>query len=429
MINTLRWLIRNLSAFALALVLAIAVWVSAVTGADPDEVRSYPRAVPLEIVDQDASLVIIGDVPKEINLTLRAPRSVWDKLTTAADPVRAVVSLSGLSAGEHNIDVQIQLRVGPVRIISVSPQSVTLNLQTLATKTFPINLAVRGEVAIGFQAGTAEMSANEAILSGPASLIASVKRVQVDLPIGGLRQDAQSTLPVRVLDGNGVEINGLTVSPEDVQVRLPITQQGGYRDIAVKVLVRGLVSGGYRLTNISVFPPVLTVYSKEPKRVEDLPGFVETEPLNLDGASDDIETHLALSLPEGVSVVGDQTVQVRVGIAAIEGSLSLNNMKVEAIGLGEGLDALISPETVDLILTGPLPLLDKLSAGDVKIVVDLTGLGVGVHQLTPQTQIIINDVQRQSINPATIEVTITTASTSSRTPTPTPTPTKPAASF
>ena len=79
---------------------------------------------------------------------------------------------------------------------------------------------------------------------------------------------------------------------------------------------------------------------------------------------------------------------------------------MEAIGLADQLDAHISPERVDLILTGPLPLLDKLSARDVKIIEDLTGLEAVVHQLTPQPQIIINDLEVQSINPTTIEVTI-----------------------
>jgi YbbR domain-containing protein len=118
-------------------------------------------------------------------------------------------------------------------------------------------------------------------------------------------------------------------------------------------------------------------------------------------------------------VVGEQTAQVQVGISPIEGSLSLNNMLVEIIGLADGLDAHISPATVDVILTGPLPLLDKLTAGDVKIVVDLTGLTDGIHQLPPQAQIIIADVKVQSVNPATIEVIIIFLPT----PTPTPTPT------
>ena len=421
MIKTIKWLIRNLSALALALVLAVAVWISAVTSADPDEVRVFPHPIALEVVGQDPGLVIIGKLPETISLKLRAPRSVWDKLSATDNPISAVVDLSGLSAGAHTLEVKIQKRVAPVQVISISPQNIDLDLETLATKTFPISLAIRGEVPVGFQAGAPEMDVKQVTLSGPSSLIDQVRRVQTDLSIAGIRQDVQTSFPLRVLDANGLVISGLTVNPENVQIHIPITQQGGYRDIAVKVVVRGQVAGGYRLTNISVFPPILTVYSRQPELVNELPGFVETEPLNLDGASQDSDTHLGLHLPEGISVVGDQTVQVRVGIDAIEGSLSLNNMKVEAIGLGENLGALISPETVDVILTGPLPLLDKLSAGDVKIVVDLTGLAVGVHQLKPDAQIIINDVHIQSINPATIEVTIFPNGKPTGTPTATPT--------
>jgi YbbR domain-containing protein len=236
----------------------------------------------------------------------------------------------------------------------------------------------------------------------------------------------QTSLPLRLLDSAGLPVSGLTVNPENAQVHLPITQQGGYRDIAVKVVVHGQVADGYRLTNILVYPPVLTIYSIDPKLVNTLPGYVETEPLNLNGVSQNIETRLGFNLPAGISVVGEQTAQVQVGISAIEGSLSLNNMLVEVIGLGNGLQAHISPQTVDVILTGPLPLLDKLTAGDVKIIVDLTGLTVGAHQLTPQAQIIIADVKVQSINPATIEVTISPANgtlTPGQTPTVTPTPT------
>jgi YbbR domain-containing protein len=411
------WFFRNLRILGLALALAIAVWVSAVTADDPDEVRVFPRAIPLEIVGQDPGLVITGEVPESINLTLRAPRSVWNALSTNEDAVRVFLILSGLAAGQHNVEVQVQPSIRPVRIISVSPEVVDLTLEPLATKTFPINLAIRGETAVGYQAGTPEMDREEALVSGPASQIAKVVRVQADLSIAGLRQDTQGSLPLRALDENSLAVNGLAINPENIQVRVAVTQQGGYRDIAVKVLVHGQVAGGYRLTNISVFPPILTVYSNTPSLVNALPGFVETESLNLNGASQEIETRLGLDLPVGISAVGEQTVQVQVGIAPIEGSLSLNNMPVEIIGLADGMDVQISPDTVDVILAGPLPLLEKLSAGDVKITVDLTGLEAGTHQLTTQTQIIINDVLVQSINPTTIEVTISPLGTTTPQPT------------
>ncbi len=406
----------HLRTIALALVLALAVWVSAVTSADPDEVRTYPRPIPLEIIGQDSGLVILSDVPKTINLTLRAPHSVWDEMTsTSISPVRAVLDLSGLSAGEHTVDVQVQVNAQPVRIVSVDPTSVTLTLEALSTKTVPIDVVMTGETAIGYLPGSPTVQPKQAVLSGPKSLVDKVMHVQAVIPLNGARQDIQTVLGLRMLGANGQTISGLTISPETVTVSLPVTQQGGYRDIAIKVVVRGQVASGYRLTTVSVYPPVLTVFSKDPTLVNNLPGYVETEPLNLDGASQNVETRLGLNLPDGVSIVGDQTVQVQVGVAAIEGSVTLNAIPVEMTGLADNLSAQLSPTNVDVIISGPLPLLDKLSASDVKIVVDLTNLAVGVHQLTPETHITVNDLQIQSINPATIEVTIAT-------PTPTPRP-------
>ena len=76
----IRWLATNIRTFLWALAMALAVWVAAVAVADPDEVRQYPDPIPIEIVGQDPGLVITGDVPEEIELTLRAPSSVWQQM-------------------------------------------------------------------------------------------------------------------------------------------------------------------------------------------------------------------------------------------------------------------------------------------------------------------------------------------------------------
>ena len=411
--NMLNWLISNLKTFLLACIMAIAVWVSAVTAADPDEVRVFPRTIPLEVLGQDPRLVIVGSLPERVNVTLRAPRSTWEQLTSTDGQVRAFLDLSGLEAGEHNLEVKLQVITQPVRVISMTPQTLDVNLELLATKVLPIQLSIRGEPAVGYEAGSVHISPPEGTISGSQSRVEQVIDVRSDLSIAGVRQDVQNTLTLRLLDATGLSVNGLTVRPESAQVFIPITQQGGYRDIAVKVNVRGQVAAGYRLTTVSVFPPVLTVYSQNPALVKDLPGFVETEPLNLNGASQDIDTRLPLVLPRGVSIVGEQTVQVQVGIDTIEGSLSLNDVVITVVGLAPGLEAVISPDRLDVILTGPLPLLDKLTAGDVRFFVDLTGLPIGAHQVVPQAEIFITDIEVQSLNPATVEVIIRAAETPS----------------
>ena len=416
----MEWFLRNLRTLFLALMLALAVWVSAVTASDPDEVREYPRPVAVQIIGQDPGLVIVGSVPAMVTVTLRAPHSVWNQLNANDNQVRAILDLSGLQSGTHEVKIQTQVTARPVRVVSVSMQSLQVNLEPLATVSLPIQLSLLGEPAVGYAVGAANLEPAQVVLSGPESQIKQAASVQVDLSIAGLRQDVQTSLPVKVMDGTGKTISGLTISPENIQVSLPITQQGGYRDIAVKVSVRGQQAGGYRVTNISVFPPVITVYSQNPAIVNDLPGYVETEPLNLNGESQKLDVHLNLNLPQGVSIVGNQTVQVQVDISPIEGSLSLTGIPVEVIGLGPGLLAHISPNLVDVILTGPLPLLDKLTPNDIKFVVDLTGLDSGTHQATPQAQILISDIRVQSLNPASIEVIISPGI--SQTPSPMPSP-------
>lgn len=402
-----KWFFSNLRTFGLAFSLAMIVWVSAVIADNPDETRAYPIPVTLEIIGQNPGLVITSELPRQVNLTLRAPQSVWKDLASLESPVRCILDLSNLDAGIHDVGVQVQIESRPVRIIQVSPEQVSLTLEKLETRTLPVEVDLQGNPALGYQAGSTHTDPGQVVISGPASDVLRVVRVKASIKVEGARVPIEQEASLQAVDSSGVPISSVTISPSRVQLSLPVSQQGGYRDIAVKVVVRGQVAGGYRLTNISVSPPALTVFSGDPNLVNGLPGYVETEPLNLNGANDTVETRLGLTLPAGVSVVGDQTVLVQVGVDAIQGSISLSNMKVEVVGLAAGMEAKIAPRTLDLILAGPLPLLDKLTPGDVQILVDLSDLPPGVHQVIPKVTIVVSDeIQVQSTNPVTVEVTI-----------------------
>jgi YbbR domain-containing protein len=416
----IRWLGTNLRTFLWAFAMALAVWVAAVTAADPDEVRQYPDPIPVEIVGQDPGLVITSDVPKQIELTLRAPRSVWDKLLAETSGIRAVLDLSGLSTGDHTLPIQIQIPTRPVRIVSATPQTATITLEPLATQTFPVNLSLSGEPAIGYQAGDPSLDPSEVVISGPKSQVDRVARLRISLNLAGVRESIDQTVSVQALDENNQLLAGLGLNPAQVHINLPVSQQGGYRDLAVKVVVSGQVASGYRLANISVFPPVVTVYSGDPTLVNSLPGALETQPLDLENANDEVTTRLAINLPEGVSLVGDQTVLVRVNVSPIQSSLTLSNKTIELEGLPGGWFAQIAPDNVDVILSGPLPLLDTLSPQEVRVSVDVTDLEEGTHQLTPKVDILVSDITVESILPGTVEVVL--SRTPLQTPAPTPTP-------
>ncbi len=407
----MRLFIKNLRTFLLALVLGVSVWVSAVSAADPNEVRAYPNPIPLEVIGQDPSLMLTSEIPSTVEVTLRAPHSVWESLTAREDAVRAVLDLSGLSAGQHTRAIQIMVDQRPYQIVLANPTSVTVNLESLDTQTFPLSLSLSGQPAAGYQVGEATMDLTEIAISGPETLVRQATRARVLVNLDGVRESINDSVPIQILDAQNKTLKGLTINPESVRVNIPISQQGGFRDVAVKVIVQGQVAAGYRLENITVFPPVITVSASDPELVNQLPGVVETQPLNLEDRKEDISTRLTLDLPPNITVVGAQTVQVQVSISAIQTSLTLLNQPINVNGLSEGLSAQVFPPTVDVIISGPLPVLDKLTSKDIVVSVNVTGLDVGSYQLTPEVKVLVGNVLVESILPGTVETVIAVSST------------------
>ncbi len=153
-------------------------------------------------------------------------------------------------------------------------------------------------------------------------------------------------------------------------------------------------------------------------------------PLDLTGLSDDVDIRATLNLPEGVTLAGEESVLVRLSIAALEGSLPIS-LPVEVIGLSPEFQAIVSPETVELLLIGPLPILNNLNPAGIRISVDVSGLEPGIYQIEPVVDLLPSQVQVASILPEQVEVTIGPAPTATITPrvtlrpgsTPSPTPT------
>jgi len=410
----------NFRTFLLALILGISVWISAVTSADPDEVRIFPNPIKLEVIGSDPSLIITSEIPEEVEVTLRAPSSVWEQLTALDNSVQATLDLSGLEAGEHIVNVQIRVLLRPYQIVLANPETVTVNLEPFATRILPIDISTSGIPAIGYQAGDVVIDPTKVVVSGPESLVNQATHARVFVNLDGVRENIEQSNTIQITDEENKIIKGLTITPETVQLNVPVSQQGGFRDVAVKVVVQGQQAAGYRVENISVFPPVVTVFASDPELVNALPGVVETLPLDLQDAEEDITTRLALNLPENVTLVGAQTVQVTVGISPIQTSLTLSNKEITVIGLSEGLAAQVLPQTVDVIISGPLPVLDALSPQDVIVTVDVTGLEIGTHQLEPIVDVLVDNVLVESILPGTIEVVISPPITPTITPFPTP---------
>ncbi len=411
-----RWFSRYFGTFLLSLILAIIVWVSAVTSADPNQEQEFP--VDLDIIGLASNLDITSNIPDDITLTLLAPLSILDQIDGSSGTLQAWIDLSGIESGTHTLSLQYQIDPGfrPVRMVDVDPEMVEVTLEELISKTIPIQAEVRGEPTLGYQASEPEWSHEEVTISGRASLVERVAIVKATLNITGAEESIERNLNLVAFDEAGTLISDVTLTPSDISVVQTITLRGGYRNMVVKVLTIGQVADGYRQTSISVSPPNVMVFSANPAVVDQLPGYVETAPLDISNTFDDVETIISLNLPDGVSAIGDPNVLVQVGIAAMEGNLKIMRL-VETIGVLPENEVNVSPDSVDVILFGPLPELDALTDTDVRVVLDLTGLEAGIHQRIPEVVILPERIRAEAVSPENIEVEIIAPEE----PTPTPT--------
>jgi diadenylate cyclase len=401
-----RQILKSLPSLLLALILAMAVWVAAVLQADPTDEKPYPNPVAIEIVGQDPGLIITNNIISQVNLTLSAPQSIWQKLIRDDGSVRAMIDLSGLSAGKYEVPVQVQIGIRPVKVISYTPQTITLALENIVTRNMTIHLVESGDVAVGFEAHNPSMNLSSVTITGPESSVKKVAEIRAGFNINGDNKPISQVINLQALDENEKAVDGITISPNNVTVNQEIVQKGGFRNVVVKVNLKGQVASGYRVANISVYPPIITVFSPDQQQVDNLPGYVETTEIVLTDSKDDMDERVGLNLPVGISVVGEQFVQVHVSVASIESSLTLSNMPVEVIGLPENYKASVSPAMVDVIVSGPIPILDRLTAQDVRVIVNMSGAAVGTEQIEPAVELKITDLKVQSILPGSVEITV-----------------------
>jgi len=414
----------NIGSALLALFLAIVVWVVATYNSDPPLVDYV--SLPIDRLNKPAGMKIVDSVDDRVRVQIKAPKSTWDHLEDAN--LHAYVDLANAKPGVNKLEVQVTWADKYyIRLLKKEPKTIIIRLERILSKDVPVHVNVPDldAIPLGYIAYPPSVSPVTVTITGPESLVSQVTEARVDIWI----QEARETMERRVMptlrDADGEEVTGLTVSPSIVTVRVPIERQLGFGEVTVRAVLTGTPASGYWVSNVTVKPSTVTVYGKR-EVIENMPGLAETAPVDIEGADQTVTKRVPLTLPEGVSVFSKdpsgQTVVVTVEIQAIMGGQTVRR-KVEILGLYSGYQARVSPEEVDVILSGPLPQLQAITADDVQVFVNLLGLRSGTYMLTPvvilpeETQLRV-----QSIQPETVEVTIEYP-TPERSPSPSVTPT------
>jgi YbbR domain-containing protein len=395
-------LLNRAGTISLAIVLAVIVWIVSANQENPSIMDVFPDPIPLEIRNRPSGTVVFGDVVDRVQVVIRAPRSSWDNLRTGS--FQAWIDLNGLDPDIHDVDVQVRSSDRAVRVEEKRPSRVGVRLETLKEKTVEVRPVVVDSPPLGYIYRTPEITPAMVTVRGPSSVVDQVESVVSDIYLQGARTDLERAVALMPRDAEGEVVAWVELDPPRVNVRVPVEQRIGYKDASVRVVLKGQVTSGYRITNVSVDPSVVTVVGS-PASLAQVGGYLETRPIDVSQAEADVVERVTLSLPEGVSLLGTQSVVINVSVMPLQGGLTLQGLPLTIQGLESDLTAAASPDGVDVILSGPMPRLEPLDRDEVQVIVDVYGMLPGVHKIAP-TVVAPEGVNVESVLPDIVEVRI-----------------------
>jgi len=403
-----RFLLKNLSSILISFTLAILVWIAAVREQNPPHEDDYDQSIPIEVIAPANNLVNTTTLPETVRLRIVAPESSWATLTPSK--FRASIDLSQLGEGLNDVPIHVNVSDRQIEILEQNPSEATVNLEAMQVITLPVQVEILDTPPLGYINRAPTVEPGIVQISGPASLVSQADEAVSEVFIRNSKETLQGSRDVIIHNRAKQAIKGLTVNPAKVEVTLPIEQRFGYKDVTVSVRVQGGVAPGYRVSNISANPPTLTLVGN-PNSLNEIPGFIETSPINLDQATENIVRNVSVNLPDGVTTVlseqggdGPGGVQVTVEVTPLEDSITMQR-PITQQGIDPNFWWRASPNRADVFLSGPAPQLQALRVSDIEVIVDLFGLEPGVHKLEP-TVFLPEGLQIDSIQPEMIEITI-----------------------
>jgi YbbR domain-containing protein len=398
MTELLRWLESNIISILLAVLLALVVWIVASQDANPVKQTDFEQPVPIQIVGLQSGLVITNSPATSTIVQLRAPESTWLSLTQA--DIHVVANLTEMAPGPYDVPVDVTID-GQAIPISSNPGTIHVEIEEIWQRTLPIQLVTSGELPTGYRAGNPVVEPSEVVIEGPKSQALLVSEVRAAASVSDLRETLKEDLQLIAVDADGNRVEGVVISPSIASVTISIYPEADFREVAVRVDADLLPAPGYYISRI-VPNPLLVPVRGNPDILNNIT-YVETQPIYLQGLTEDTTVNIQLEPPEGVTLEEVQIVEVLIYVEAQPGFKVLE-LPVEPVGLDETLEATLLPANAVVSLSGPLPVLEALNEEeDILVTIDLTDLKAGNYQVEPVVEIASGTVSAEEVEKVLIE--------------------------
>ena len=379
----------------LALLIAFGLWLMVINTENPVEPRTYRVSIQLENLDavEAAGMVVTNQEELEnmtVSITVRGQRMSLDWLSQNRSRIQATADLStALSSGDFTNEIPIAVDVvlpeatgNAYEIESRTPRYIYAQLDYLIEQSFPVQVEMSGNYAQNFVLTDPTVSPNTVTVSGASADVARVSRVQASVAIDSPQADFTANVTPVCYDSQGNPVTDVTISPSEIQVSVGVNRT---KIIPINSMISGTPEIGYMEDGVEISPSYVTIIGDR-EAVESL-NEITLPAIDISNATENVEMTYQLSsyLPSGVSLqdTSQDTVRVTVTIReADQRTIVVPHEQITVEGTpAEGYDMSYEIENISITLLGKQEDLDQIAVEDLTGVINVDGLGEGVHQV------------------------------------------------
>lgn len=350
------------------------------------------EAYVVEGLPEEADVVLIG---RKVDLFLA--KQLSDKAIT--------VDISDLGVGTHKVSLTYDNSITSIEY-KVDPSTANITIYPKLSETRIVNVDVLNQDKIDSKlyVSNVEIDDKDIIIKGAEHVLETVSTVKALVDVSNIIEPTVGVttiknVPLVAYDNKGNVVD-VEMVPSEVSATISITSP--CKELPIKIIPSGNIEFGKAINSISSSITKVTVYGDE-----DVLNDLQYIPVTVDvsGLNTSKEFNALLTKPSGVRYISETSTVVKITLDT-EVTSEISGIQIEYNNLDSNYKAsAISRDDSEtsVILKGTQSVLDSLDKSTIKATVDLSGLGIGDHEVEVA---VTGDEVKVSYTPKTTKIKI-----------------------
>ncbi len=380
-----KMLTDNLGLKLLSVIAAIMLWLIIVSIDDPVTYQDF-SGIRVTMLNEDAvtdkdKVYRIEDNSDIISVRVQARRSILEKLSsedfTATADMEKNIKLDNLVGIEVSCSSR-KVRSSDVLNITKSRENVVIRIEDASSEQFNVLVNEIGQEGEGYMVGTAMPEQSLIQISGPASVIAEIRRVVVDLNKTGFTSDQVKNCEIKIYDNanNPIDTTYLEYNGKTTGMNVHVTMFKK-KTVRLRVDYTGTPGDGYSFQELTFKPETLEIAGTA-ENIADLREIsIPGEAVNIEGITEDTQINVDVTkyLPENIRLADDKDASVAVAVTLEKKqgkTIGIPVSEIELRNIPKGFNVSFGDlDEVEIIVMGTSTQLAELSEDAINVSLEL----------------------------------------------------------